>query len=135
MLRDLILDLRYALRTWKKKPGFALMAVLTLALGTGAAVAVFSILEGVLIHRLPYRDPGRLVAIWDHDVHDKTRAKMFPSYSDFEAIRQNARSYEDGSAATWAKCVQRIAIEIRIRGKHLGAGLVMNIVIPDGDQT
>ena len=110
MLRDLILDLRYALRTWKKKPGFALMAVLTLAFGTGAAVAVFSILEGVLIHRLPYRDPARLVAIWDHDIHDRTRAKMFPSYADFEAIRQNARSYEDVSAATWAKFVQRVAI-------------------------
>ena len=100
MVRALSFDLRYALRIWKKKPGFATMAALTLALGIGAAVAVFSIVEGVLIHRLPYRDPARLVAIWDHDTHDQSRAKMFAGYEDFEAMRKNAHSYQDLSAAT-----------------------------------
>lgn len=110
LLRDLILDLRYAFRVWKKQPGVALMAVMTLALGMGAAVAVFSIVDGVLIHKLPYRDPDRLVAIWDHNVHDASRAKMFPGYPDFEAVNQRARSFENVSAATWAAGAQRSAM-------------------------
>jgi putative ABC transport system permease protein len=109
MLLDLIQDLRFALRTWKQRPAFALMAVLTLALGTGAAVAVFSIVDGALLHRLPYRDPGRLVAVWDRGLHDKSLVKLFPSYADFDAIRRQATSFESVSAATWAAGSQRVA--------------------------
>lgn len=62
---NLINDVHVALRRLQKSPGFALTAVLTLALGIGAATAIFSVVDGVLLKPLAYRDSGRLVVIWE----------------------------------------------------------------------
>ena len=59
-------ELRFAFRQLRKAPGFTLAAVLTLALGIGAATAIFSLVEGILLRPLPFADPDRLVQLGDH---------------------------------------------------------------------
>jgi hypothetical protein len=63
-MSDLLPDLRFALRRWTKRRTFALTAILTLALGIGAATAIFSVVNGVLLRPLPWKAADRLVAVW-----------------------------------------------------------------------
>ena len=60
----LIRDLRYALRTLWRAPRFTALVVVTLGIGIGANTAVFSVVDAVLLRRLPYPDPERLVTVW-----------------------------------------------------------------------
>ncbi len=61
-------DLRYAVRTLRRNPTFALVAIATLAIGIGVNSAIFSVLNAVLVRPLPVSEPDRLVAIWEHNV-------------------------------------------------------------------
>jgi putative ABC transport system permease protein len=63
-LRGFTMDLRFGMRSLRKNAGFSLAAILTLGLGIGAAAAVFSVVDGVLLRPLPYSEPSRLVMIW-----------------------------------------------------------------------
>jgi predicted lysophospholipase L1 biosynthesis ABC-type transport system permease subunit len=61
----LLKDLRYAVRMLRAKPGFTVVAVATLALGIGGSTAIFSLASAVLLGKLPFRDPDRLLMVWD----------------------------------------------------------------------
>ena len=94
-------DLRYALRRLGKSRAFTLTSVLTLALGVGANTAVFSMVESVLLRPLPYQHPDRLVVIWQTDAAHRTTGAWFDMYREFEAWRQNSRSFEKLAALSW----------------------------------
>src|ERR1700692_3911893 len=67
-LRDFVYDLRFSARSFRRSPSFTLTTVLSLALGIGATTAIYSLVDQVLLHALPVRQPGRLVLIdWKGD--------------------------------------------------------------------
>jgi putative ABC transport system permease protein len=59
-------DVVYAIRGLRRNPGFAATAILSLALGTGAGIAIFTVADNLLLRPLPYQDPDRLVMVWEH---------------------------------------------------------------------
>jgi predicted permease len=84
-MSELLLDLRYALRTMRRTPGFALAAVLTLALGIGGNTAIFSVVDGVLLRPTPFEDIDRLTMVWETDRASGTTREpaSVPDYLDF----------------------------------------------------
>jgi putative ABC transport system permease protein len=84
-------DLRHSLRSLRRSPGFAVAAILTLALGLGANTAIFSVVNGVLLRPLPFHDPNRLVVVWgDHPTIGRETASL-PDFLDWRA---GASSFE-----------------------------------------
>jgi predicted permease len=65
LVENLLLDLRYAFRMLLRSPGFATIAILTMALGVGATTAIYSVINATLLHPLPYPNPGQLVRVQD----------------------------------------------------------------------
>src|SRR5262249_60257474 len=86
-------DLRLALRGLRRQPGFAAAVVATLALGIGGNVALFSVVDGVLLRPLPYPDPDRLVIVWEND-RIRGTDREGASAPDYLDIVQQSRSFE-----------------------------------------
>src|SRR5579885_2339971 len=86
-------NLRYAIRALGRNPGFSIAAILVLALGIGANSAIFSVVRAVLLAPLPYRDPDRLVRLYERDVVD-TNPFNSVSAPNFDDWRIEASSFE-----------------------------------------
>ena len=84
-LRDALRDARIAVRSLGRQPGFTAAVLATLALGIGATVAIFSLVDAVLLRSLPYRDPARLVHLWEtHSGEVSSRSEAsYPDFLDF----------------------------------------------------
>jgi len=86
-------DLRYALRGLRASPGFAIVALATLALGIGANTAIFSVVRGVLLDPLPFTAPDRLVRVWNANPTDRIEKGPY-SEPDFLDLRAASRLTE-----------------------------------------
>src|SRR5437867_9598594 len=90
-MENLIADLRYAARTLVKTPAFLLVSVMTLALGIGGNIAIFTLVQSVLLQPLPFPQPERLVRIFD----DRAGARdVGMSVPEFEDLRQHSDIFE-----------------------------------------
>jgi putative ABC transport system permease protein len=100
-METLLQDLKYAVRMFLKNPGFAAVAVLTLALGIGASCAVFSVVNGVLLKPLPYREAHRIVMLWRRaPIASNFGIEAFPwGKLDFRFLLEHAqKSFQDLAA-------------------------------------
>jgi predicted permease len=88
-------DTRFGLRMLRKNPGVTAIIVLTLALGIGANTAIFSVVNGVLLRPLPYRDPNRLVILSEGTKQRPDMSVSFPNYRDWTV---QSRSFEQLAA-------------------------------------
>ena len=93
MWSDLSADIRYATRLLLRNRGFAAAALLTVALGVGAATAIFSVVDAVLLRPLPYPDARRLVAVWETDRNSGTLREP-ASLPDMLDMRRQSRRLE-----------------------------------------
>ena len=99
----LIQDLIYGVRTLLKRPGFATISIVVLALGIGANTAIFSVVYSVLLRPLPYKDPDRLVMVFSHNTRQDVAYSTI-SYNDAEDFRTQNEVFESLAPVTtrWA---------------------------------
>jgi putative ABC transport system permease protein len=92
-MQTLLQDIRFGVRMLVQKPGFAVVAVLTLALGIGANTAIFTVINGVLMKPLPFRESDRLMSVWSTDMR-RAEAKEWVSALDLGDWLAQSRSFE-----------------------------------------
>ena len=96
-VESVVQDVRFALRTLRKSPGFTIVAVLALAIGIGGNTAIFSLVDAVRARALPYQEPERLVQLWGNVLRTtvERRGTSYPDYADW---RGQSTSFEDMAA-------------------------------------
>ncbi len=123
LFEELWQDLRYGLRMLWKNPGFTLIAILALALGIGANTAIFSVVNTVLLRPLPYKDPDRLVMVWE-DNTKKGFPRDTPAPANFIDWRDQNQVFEGMAAiAEQSFNLTGIGEPERIDGRRVSASL------------
>jgi predicted permease len=92
-------DLRFGLRQWTKNPGFALTAIVILALGVGVSTAIFGFVDAALLQPLPYADPGRLMSVNESDITSSRWPLSYLDYLDWQRLNKSFSSLDVYSGA------------------------------------
>ena len=92
-IEDTTGEIAFAVRTLRRAPGFAAIAILTLAVGIGGTTAVFSAIDAVLLQPLPYSQPGQLVRLYQHFVGDPPGTRFFVTPVHYDAYRDRMASF------------------------------------------
>jgi len=122
-VEDLLKDARFGIRTLRRSPLFASVAVLSLALGIGANTAIFSVVNAVLLRPLPYREPGRVVMLWDTFLSRGTTRNVI-SPADYLDWQRQTTVFEEMAAMDMALCnLTGVADPEEIRGQYVTATL------------
>src|SRR5215469_3849773 len=87
-------DLRFALRQWVKYPGFAVAAILVLALGAGASIAIFGFVDAALLQPLPYVSPQRLMSVNESNAESPRWPLSYPDFLDWQRLNKSFRSLD-----------------------------------------
>jgi predicted permease len=95
-MQTFVQDLRHGSRALIKSPGFAAVAILTLALGVGANAAIFSVLQAVVLRQLPYHDPDRIAVLWTKNIRQNLPDGS--SYLNFRDWKEQSKEFEDMAA-------------------------------------
>lgn len=94
-IEDCVQDVRYALRTLRQRPGLASVALLSLALGTGATTVIFTLIDGVLLKPPSYRDPSRLLRLQEQTDYSTQFGNLWAfTYPNYLDARRDVRSLE-----------------------------------------
>src|SRR3974390_3647190 len=100
-MSSLAQDLHYGLRAFLRSPGFTVAALLSLGIGIGANTAIFSVANALLLRPLPYRDPGRLVILWNRSPGLAIAQDWFSTAQYFD-IRAANHTFDDLAIAIGA---------------------------------
>jgi hypothetical protein len=124
-MNGLLQDLRFTLRQLRQNPGFAAIAVLTVALGIGATTAMFSVVNAILLRPLPFREPERLMAIGEYDTRIGNQGNPGSvSYANVADVRARNHSFEDIAVYDWNQGTLTGARgPLHINFVHVNAGL------------
>jgi macrolide transport system ATP-binding/permease protein len=87
-VETVVQDLHSALRQWRNNPGFALTAILILALGAGVSVAIFGFVDADLLQPLPYANPGRLMSVNENNMESPRWPLSYPAYLDWQSLNK-----------------------------------------------
>src|SRR5437870_1528092 len=88
VLESIFQDFRFALRSFGRSPGFTFAALITLALGIGGSTAIFTVIDGAMLHPIPFPDSNRLVALYQRTPHGEKNAVSYPNLLDWQRQTQ-----------------------------------------------
>ena len=111
-------DLHHSARMLLKRPGFTLIAIVTLALGIGANTAIFSLVRGVLLRPLPFSEPERLIGIRESKVGEGHNNPM--AWRSFAEFRDRAQTLESIAAyVNWNPDIEQADGTMRVQGARV----------------